>query len=358
MARRLIKSALATALHYSGADRLVGGERAQLPLILGYHRVVADFVESAKRTIPAMLVSVATLERHIDWLARRYDLIGLDEAATRIRDGRTGRPSAVLTFDDGYRDVYENAFPLLQRKGIPCAVFVVTGLAGTRSLLLHDEVYLLVARCFGLWTSPARELARVVTASGGGDAEAAEVELAAQSPYDATRALLTGLSAGVVRRVVEALRARARIPAGETDGMEMMSWEMIRKMRDAGHVIGSHTRSHAYLTNEPVATVAAELAESRRDLEAHLGGPVEHLAYPNGDFNPAVAQAAKDAGYRFAYTVCGCRDGAPPEYTIPRRMVWERSGFGLRERFSPAVFNCETRGVFDRLTGCSRVHYA
>lgn len=361
MPRGLIKTGIAAALHYTGADRWLGRrpDPATLPLILGYHRVVEDFAASAERAIPAMLVDVRTLERHIDWLARRFDLVGLDEAAARAVSGRRHRrPAAVLTFDDGYRDVYENAFPLLQRKGIPSAVFVVTGLTGTRDLLLHDELYLLVTRCFGLWTDPRRELAQALRECGVDPDVSARIGATAVSPYAAVRTLLTQLAQPQARELVRRLHERARLRRSELDGMEMMDWQMARAMHEAGHVIGSHTRTHAYLTNEDPAAVADELRGSREEIRRHLGFDAEHLAYPNGDFNQAVADAAADAGYRYAYTTCACTGAAAPELTIPRRMVWERSGIGSGGRFSSAVFHCETRGVFEHFAGCGRARHA
>ena len=62
-----------------------------------------------------------------------------------------------MTFDDGYRDVYEQAFPVLRRKGIPAAVFVVTDLVGRPFWQVHDRLYHLVAKAFATWDDPRRE---------------------------------------------------------------------------------------------------------------------------------------------------------------------------------------------------------
>lgn len=360
MSRGLIKTGIAGALHYTGLDRLIGarGRPDSLPLILGYHRVVDDFAASARHTIPAMLVSTRTLERHIDWLARRYEFIALDDAAERFRSGPRGRPAAVLTFDDGYRDVYENAFPLLQRKGIPAAVFVVTSVTGTGGLLLHDELFLLLQRCFRLWVAPADGLVAVLEQAGVDAGTRHAVAAEAGTPYAATRALLTGLSQPTLRALVARLSERARIPQQELDGLALMDWQMVSAMHRAGHAVGSHTRTHAYLTNEDPDAVAAELRGSRAELDRCAGIDTVHFAYPNGDFNAQVAAAAATAGYRYAYTTCTCNGVTAPEFAIPRRMAWERSGIGSGDRFSSAVFHCETRGVFDLVSGCGRERHA
>ena len=221
--RQVFKSALAGALYYSGADRLIGrGGRDTTPLILGYHRVCPDFETSVRSAIPSMLVSADTFERHIDLLARRYTFVTLDEAASRIREGRPGPPAAVITFDDGYRDVYEQAFPVLQRKGIPSAVFVVSGVAGTGSLLLHDELYLLLLTGFRVWSEPSRELRWTLEAAGLEEAAAAQVTAEVVTPYEATRALLSWLPHALLLSVVERLRGTIDLPERELGAMALM----------------------------------------------------------------------------------------------------------------------------------------
>ena len=105
-----------------------------------------------------MLISTAMLERHIEWLAKRFAFASLDEIALHLEADRPfRRPVTAITFDDGYSDVYYHAYPLLQRKGIPAAVFVVTGLIGTGRPQIFDRFYLMLQLLQGMatWTSPA-----------------------------------------------------------------------------------------------------------------------------------------------------------------------------------------------------------
>ena len=82
------------------------------------------------------------LECHLDWIARRFQVVSLDDLRVRLETrSRTAPPIAAITFDDGYRDVYEHAFPLLQRKGLPATVFVATSYVGTDGVLPHDKLY-------------------------------------------------------------------------------------------------------------------------------------------------------------------------------------------------------------------------
>ena len=155
-ARSVVKTALAKALSWSRADALIGSlaDTGGSSVVIGYHRVVEDFSSAARFSIPAMLTSSRMLEAQLDWIGRRYRFVSLDELGRELdRGGAAGRPLAAVTFDDGYRDVHDVAMPVLARKGIPAAVFVVTDLVGTGQAQVHDRLYMLLRRA-------NRELAR------------------------------------------------------------------------------------------------------------------------------------------------------------------------------------------------------
>jgi peptidoglycan/xylan/chitin deacetylase (PgdA/CDA1 family) len=81
------------------------------------------------------------LERHIDWLAKRYTILADEIGSISNRHANSPTPAAI-TFDDGYSDVYYNAVPLLLRKGVPAGVFAVTDLINTAWPQLFDRLYL------------------------------------------------------------------------------------------------------------------------------------------------------------------------------------------------------------------------
>jgi peptidoglycan/xylan/chitin deacetylase (PgdA/CDA1 family) len=130
---------------------------------------------------------------------------------------------------------------------------------------------------------------------------------------------------------------------------------MVGEMHRAGLTIGSHTRSHALLTNESPERVRDELWGSRLELEQRLGAPVRHFAYPDGRFNAGLVDQVASAGYRFAYTTCRHRE-RQYRMTVPRRLLWENSSRGVSKGFSPAVMSCLAGGVFDFMTRCGPGH--
>jgi peptidoglycan/xylan/chitin deacetylase (PgdA/CDA1 family) len=127
-----------------------------------------------------------------------------------------------------------------------------------------------------------------------------------------------------------------------------LTWPMLARMQRCGITIGSHTRTHARLSREPIDTLAEEVEGSRQELEHVLGRSVKHLAYPDGSFDRACVRAVAAAGYEFAYTTCLHRDPQHPLLTIPRRLLWEHSSVDAAGRFAPDILDCQMRGF---LTG-------
>jgi peptidoglycan/xylan/chitin deacetylase (PgdA/CDA1 family) len=333
------------------ADECIGAALGvrRLPLVLGYHRVVADQA-ATQRWLPAMSISRATFERHLDWVGRRHRFVSLDELAAGLGAGAgSARPPAAVTFDDGYADVYENAFPLLRRKGIPSAIFVVTDLVGSDELLLHDRLYLALAE--GLSRGEAGA-AKLFAALG----PAAPVRELPRQPFRAVQWLLRRLPQDLLRRGAAALEREWGVDEQARRELRPVSWSMLREMENGGMTVGSHTRSHTLLTLESPARVQAEVAGSRDALRERLSVPARHFAYPDGRCDVAAVRAVAEAGYATAYTTCSHQDPQYPRLTIPRRLFSEQSCLDHRSQFSGAVLSCQVNGVFDLAERCRERH--
>ena len=351
-----LKIALASAI--AGACRLdeqVNRARDQRrPLILGYHRVVEDFASAALVDMPSMLISRVMFERHVEWLGRRFRFVSLDEIGERVSSGRPfAEPVAAITFDDGYSDVYENAFPYLRRHGIPAAVFVVTDLVGRPLCQTHDRLYYLVDRAFSTWDDPRRGLFELMTELGIPTAQIFRTRSAVTSSMAAVSALLPVLPQADVLRLMNCLETRVGSAFVESAAL---TWPMIQEMRRAGVTIGSHTKTHVSLPMEDALTVREELEGSKRLLEMHLGERIDHFAYPGGQFTPEIVSALNAAGYRYAYTACPHNDQKHPELTLERLILWEGSSGDADGHFSPALFNCQVHDLWPPARRCERMH--
>jgi peptidoglycan/xylan/chitin deacetylase (PgdA/CDA1 family) len=358
MLKTLVKTGVAAALGWTGADRAIEswtGTKA-LPLVLGYHAVVEDVRAHVGRAILPNLISLDMLERQLDWIGRRYRFITLDELGAQLeRSEPFSQPSAAVTFDDGYAGVYHHAFPLLKRKGIPAGIFIITESTGSPDLQLYDKAYLLLEKVLPVLGYSQERLQRLLGAkdihlgalAGGGQLDDA---------FRTMRVLFTTLTQKELRRAIEALETQCRVNDGDYPEMQSMSWEMVRTMADSGVTVGSHTQTHALLPEESVEQVANQTVGSMLTIEKQLKRPVSHFAYPDGRFNSAVVSAVFKAGYRFGYGTCLRRDPAYPFLTIPRTLLWERSCADAAGQFSPALMNCHAHRLSDLWSPCSHNH--
>jgi peptidoglycan/xylan/chitin deacetylase (PgdA/CDA1 family) len=342
MNRTWIKASAARVLCQTGMDKVVGslsGAR-RTPLVVGYHRVVEDFDASAQTSIPSMLISRGMLEQHLDWIGKRYRFVGLDELGVLLESGRAlDEPIAAVTFDDGYQDFYDHALPVLHKKGVPAALFVVTGLVGTTRAQIHDKLYLLLSKRRG--NAPLR-------------VEMPVPDIAGMTPYPATRKLVEAASLDVLEQVIRALEQEDSIP--EHLFTHSLSWETLDRIHHSGIVVGSHTKTHVVMTNETNACVLDETAGSRQELERRLGTVVRHFAYPSGIYDSASVGAVATAGYRFGYTSCAHRSAEHPMLTVPRTILWENSCLDSRRTFSESLMSCQVHRAFDLLAGCRQEH--
>jgi peptidoglycan/xylan/chitin deacetylase (PgdA/CDA1 family) len=352
--RRLAKDGLARGLCLVGADAWLaaasGSSRA--PLVVAYHRVVEDLRAVPAQTLPGMVISRSMLESHLDWLGRHYRIVSLDELGKQLEsDLAPRRPLAAVTFDDGYAGIYEHAYPLLKKKGVPAGVFVVTDLVDTDRLHLHDRLYLHLQRLFH-----REDTSRRVASIRGLGLDLGDGPVPVGDAYASLRWLLERLPYEQLERATLALEvAHGSCPVPDAE-LRSLSWTMLRTMHASGMTIGSHGRTHAILSREGKDRAREEAALSRAKLELELGSSVRHFAYPDGGFDGTAIAAVAEAGYRFAYTICRHRDVCAPLLTIPRQTFWQGSCLDHRERFSPAVMSCRAKGVFRAASDCDRTH--
>jgi peptidoglycan/xylan/chitin deacetylase (PgdA/CDA1 family) len=148
--KRALKSSAAPLSRALDARRWLsnfdGAEAGQVA-IFGYHRVVPGIEQAEREAVYGLVTSSETFRRHLQLVRERYEVLSLSEAAAVLRGERqTARAAAVVTFDDGYRDVYDHALPGLKEFGIPATVFVSTSYIGSGQILDHDRLYWLILK--------------------------------------------------------------------------------------------------------------------------------------------------------------------------------------------------------------------
>lgn len=349
--KRALASTISSAHDHGFAAALARGR--ERPLVVGYHRVVEDFDAVSRTEMPSMLTSTEMFERHLDCIGRHFRFVTLDDIGAHMLSGEPfDEPVAAVTFDDGYADNYEQAYPVLRRKGIPAAIFVVTDLVGRPFWQVHDKLYHLVAKAFATWNDPREELCSLMRDLGLSTEPITRTRDSARTPIQAVSALLPGMRLADIRRVMDGIEAT--VGNGFHDIPRTLDWEQIAEMRRGGITIGSHTKSHVSLPAESEAIAADELEGSRQMIESRLGEPIRHFAYPGGQFTEPVVAAVAKAGYQFAYTACQHEYPQQRPLTIERLLLWEGSSVDADGEFSPAILNCQAQDLWPRK--CDRTH--
>ncbi|KPF72713.1 polysaccharide deacetylase [Bosea sp. AAP35] len=289
-------SAIFQAIAATGADRWGRGLAQGAGVILTLHHVrpqrPATFQPNSLLDItPEFLDRALALIR-----AEGYDLVSLEEAVLRLSQPRTERFFVALTFDDGYRDNVEHAWPVLAKHGAPWTLFVTTGFADRSARLwwleLEEAIRALPAITLSLPAGP-------FAARTASDSDK-------QRAFEALYWRLRQQPEAILLSAISDLAAQAGIDAAALVERECLPWETLRALAGApGVTIGAHTLSHPMLAKHEEAFARDEITDSRTRLEAELGVPIRHFAYPVGDptsASPRDFALAREAGFASAVT--------------------------------------------------------
>jgi peptidoglycan/xylan/chitin deacetylase (PgdA/CDA1 family) len=211
-----------------------------------------------------------------------FDIVPLEAVPSRLCARRFSRPFAALTFDDGYRDNAEHAWPVLKRHGAAWALFVTAEFADGRGRLWWVELEEAIAR-----------LDRIVLHDGGTLRLPTRTAREKQAAFNAVSRRLRAAPEQRLMAATKDIAVQAGIDVGQVTRTHCLGWNEIRTLASEPDVtIGSHTLSHPILAMHDMSRAAREIADSRALIERRLGRSVGHFAYPFGDRFAASRQRA------------------------------------------------------------------
>jgi peptidoglycan/xylan/chitin deacetylase (PgdA/CDA1 family) len=267
------------------AGLFTGTMRIYRPTIFCFHSVTSaddPATEKGSMSIDSDFFNLlASKLRDLD-----IPVIRLEEAVARLR-ARELAPFVVLTFDDGYRDIYTNFLPIALRHRLPFTVFITTG-------LIDGEVSMwweLVERCRRIGALSREREARLLRFSGLGESGRIEDALRAASPARQ-------------RAMVESLQ---RLAPELPDPFQLaLSWDMLREMASSGLLtVGAHSAHHTMLSSLSPEAILGELRICRRRIKEEMDIDVSLLAYPFGqrfEVGPIARAMARVQGFDEAFS--------------------------------------------------------
>ncbi len=297
MNKTIIRTAMET-LYFTGMHHfmrpLVGGVGS----ILTLHHVRPKRPDAFQ---PNRLLEITPkfFEKVLRRLKRsRVDVISLDEMHERFVTGDFKRRFVCITFDDGYKDVMEHAYPLLRKYEMPFAMYIPTSFPDRLGEMWWTALEAVIA-----------QNSRIGAVINGEDRffECATVG-EKRELYDAMYGYIRSMkNEDDLRKFVKDLCATYRVDIAAFCRDLCMDWSELAEMAaDPLVTIGAHTVNHVML--KKIAsddTCRAEMEMSRSVLEAALGKRPDHLAYPVGDptsAGPREFRIAAELGFKTATT--------------------------------------------------------
>lgn len=326
--KRAIKSAAARL-------RSLGSlERARPTInILAYHRVAADIEAAECDTYYGLVVSTETFRSHCKLLAETHEVMALEDAVEALPNRRADeRPIGVITFDDGYRDNYDEAFPVLKELGLPATILLPTGWVGKGVALAHDRLHYLLKIARERILPLDKALIRA-----GLDDRTAKMYSTVGGSLEITERLVH-LPHRFRERVIEEIEAEIGSTISYPDEYQLLTWPMVREMSANKIRFGTHTVNHAVLTMEDEETVKSEIFDCKTALENELGVPVTAFAYPNGELDVQIRSVVEKAGYRTAVTTqVKVNKFGDDLLALGRRSLCEESTRGILGSYSERI---------------------
>lgn len=298
--RRSIRSIISFLFVYTGIVYIIKLFRPRFPgreaLILGYHNV-APLPDNGFPFGPLNGITLPqNFDKQIRYLTKKCNLISMDTLMDCWQNNKPlPKRAVIITFDDGYKDNYLYAYPILRKYDVPATIFLTSGCINSGNLLWWDKVTHLIAET----------LLSEITIDGIG-------HFNLRTPSQKWRAIST------IRKKIKVLpeldklafikqlqkNTKVQVKV-ELAGKIYLSWEEIAEMLKNGVSFGSHTKTHPVLTKIPVEAADKEISESKKKLEKELAQPITFFSYPNGregDFDQKTKEILKRNNFKAAVT--------------------------------------------------------
>lgn len=288
-------------------------------LILMYHRVLSDMELQRRYVQPGMYVFDHVFDAQMRFLKNQFQTISFAELLDRWKKKNwdTTTRYCVVTFDDGWRDNYQYAYPILNKYGVPATVFLATDFIGTRRWFWPDRISYLLEQYFKPSMSPEKKASLSSLLN----------RYMRQSKLHSTFRVFNNTRP--VERIDHFIERCKLLPRDEINGLSekmriildvdfphdrvLLSWEEVAQMSQNGVSFGSHSCTHQILTKLPLQEARAEIVESKRTLLEKQINYVPVFCYPNGNYNREIQSLVRDSGYEAAVGAQFSSEGESPE---------------------------------------------
>lgn len=278
------------------------------PRILMYHRISPD---GAPGTI-----SVDEFRNQMRLIKKSFTPIHLSKLIELHEKGITPKHAVAVTFDDGYSDFADYAFPILQEQGIPATLFITTGFVNGDVWLWPDKIKYLLSK-----------KSKIKIPENDGAVEGLKTIGSSFSLWSDISNYCLTLNNSVKEKYISDLFFinDVNLPKDAPSGFKPVGWDELKAFVAEGLLdIGSHTCTHPVLTRLSEADLRYELMFSKDTISFNLGVDVSILCYPNGmpsDFDDNIKYALLKSGYKYGVSAYPTLDPLGDAYSVSRYSV-------------------------------------
>ena len=280
-------------LAYTATIRNRTSRFVSLP-ILAYHRALNFNPQTYPFDPDVISASVEAFDQQMAYIKKNFNVITFEMLQESRENGiRLERPM-IITFDDGYRDNYLNAYPILKRHGIPATFFLAVSYIGTKEVFHWEKIVYLILQTQKDYFSLESDRGRIKYAVPPGDRTSLIKEM---------QTVLKRVSPLTAASIIKQMEAELKVDHYKAEHVTIMTWEEVLEMAKNGMEIGSHGLRHINITKTSDMELQEEIVDSKKRIEKEIGRRVSVLAYPFGQadhFDERVKGAAEQAGYQFA----------------------------------------------------------
>lgn len=282
-------------------------------IVLMYHEVAEDDDDVEAWTV----VKKSDFIRQMEYLAKYFNIVSLQDALKQINrplNNVDGKPSAVITFDDGYAKNYKALLPIVKSMNIPVTIFVATRAVQDGTLYWYDRLINALQGCNPIELNLSHlSLGNYQINYCSGAENWREIE----SLLSDLKTLSPDIRENAVEEILKGLNSKQK---ENTYTNSPLSMQELRELSKSPLItIGAHSHCHNILTQLSDDEIRKSIKTSKQLLETWIGRPVQYFAYPNGNYNDNVINILKESGFECALTtVAKPWDNHELLFTIPR----------------------------------------
>lgn len=312
--------------------------------ILYYHKII-DSKEN-RFDYFGLDIPVKSFRKQMQYLSQRCNPISLNYFISCATRGLKLPPkSIIVTLDDGYKDSYTNAYPILQQYKIPATIFLTTDPIDCRDTFWWEK----------LGEAINRTSEKVL-----------EINIDRLRKFDLSRTVKKIEAVRMVFSLLNQVREirkkptlhhlfeKLKIDENELKMNSTLSWEEIREMGRKGIEFGAHTLTHPILTKTSPEQAEKEIIKSKLKIEEKIGKAVNSFSYPQGDpstYNESLKKFLKNSGFSCACTtIQGVNNIGSDLYELKRIYIDPQDNLlNFKDRINERSRKFKRRNLFNKI---------